>query len=107
RRQPPGLRPCDPPMNPTPLVSIGLPVRNGEKYLRQALDSLLAQTFADFEIVVCDNCSTDSTGRICRAYAARDRRVRYVRNGRDIGPADNYTRCFELSRGRYFRWHAH
>ena len=56
----------------TPLVSIGLPVYNGERYLREALDSLLTQTFADFELILSDNCSTDGTADICREYAAQD-----------------------------------
>src|SRR5438105_14597753 len=90
-----------------PAISIGMPVRNGEKYVSQAIDSLLAQTFTDFELIICDNASTDRTERICREYAAKDGRIRYHRNERDIGPAQNYTRCFGLARGTYFRWHAH
>src|SRR5207245_725070 len=84
-----------------------MPVRNGEKYVRQAIESILAQTFSDWELVICDNASTDATEAICREYAARDPRVRYSRNAENLGPAGNHARCFELSRGRYFRWHAH
>jgi glycosyltransferase involved in cell wall biosynthesis len=58
-------------MNPP--VSIGLPVRNGRTYLGQAVDSILAQTYENFELVVSDNASTDRTEPICRAYAARGR----------------------------------
>jgi glycosyltransferase involved in cell wall biosynthesis len=88
-------------------VSIGLPVFNGENYLEQALDSLLAQTYSDFEIVICDNASTDSTPDICQAYAARDRRIRYHRNEIGIGVDRNFNRVFELATGEYFKWAAH
>jgi glycosyltransferase involved in cell wall biosynthesis len=90
-----------------PRVSIGMPVRNGQRYIRQALDSLLAQTFGDFELIICDNASTDATELICREYQERDVRVRYFRNERDLGPAGNHNKCVNLSRGQYFRWHAH
>src|SRR5437879_4929447 len=90
----------------TPRVSIGVAVYNGERYLAEALDSLLAQTFEDFELTICDNASTDRTGEIGRAYAAQDRRVRYVRNPRHLGVGGNFRRAFELSRGQYFRWAA-
>jgi glycosyltransferase involved in cell wall biosynthesis len=90
-----------------PLVSIGIPVRNGQKYIHEALDSLLAQTLSDLEIIVCDNDSSDNTGTICQAYSARDPRVRYFRNECDLGPAGNHNRCFAHARGTYFKWHAH
>lgn len=92
---------------PRPKVSIGIPVRNGQRYLGRALDSLLAQTFTDFEIIICDNDSSDQTETICREYKARDPRVRYFRNGTNLGPAGNHNKCFNISRGQYFRWHAH
>jgi glycosyltransferase involved in cell wall biosynthesis len=85
-------------------VSIGMPVYNGERYVAETLDSLLAQTFGDFELIICDNASTDGTEHICRAYADRDTRIRYVRNPRNLGAAGNYKRVFELSSGEYFRW---
>lgn len=90
-----------------PKVSLGLPVYNGEKFLRQALDSLLQQDYEDFELVICDNASTDETGSICLDYAQRDNRVRYSRNDENIGLAPNHNRVFELSRGEYFKWVAH
>ncbi len=90
----------------TPRISVGVPVYNGERYLATTLDSLLAQTFADFELIVCDNASTDRTEDIGRAYAARDPRVRYVRNPRNLGSTGNYRRAFELATGEYFRWSA-
>jgi glycosyltransferase involved in cell wall biosynthesis len=58
-------------MTPKPKVSIGMPVYNGEKLMRETLDSLRAQTFTDFELIICDNASEDSTEEICREYAAR------------------------------------
>jgi hypothetical protein len=90
-----------------PRLSVGLPVYNGQRFLRAALDSLLAQTFRDFELIVCDNASTDSTESICREYAARDARVRYFRHPANIGPAANYNACFRHARGEFFRWAAH
>lgn len=86
-------------------VSIGVPVYNGERYLGAALDSLLTQTFGDFELIICDNASTDATGEIARSYAAKDRRVRYVRNETNLGLARNYGRALECSSGEYFGWH--
>ncbi|HMB96546.1 MAG TPA: glycosyltransferase family A protein, partial [Tepidisphaeraceae bacterium] len=94
-------------MSIRPKVSIGMPVRNGQRFIRQAIDSLLAQTFTNFELIICDNASTDSTEAICREYASRDSRVRYFRNSRNLGPAGNHNKCVDLSQGDYFRWHAH
>ncbi|OLC77071.1 MAG: hypothetical protein AUH78_05100 [Gemmatimonadetes bacterium 13_1_40CM_4_69_8] len=88
----------------SPRVSVGVPVHNGERYLGEALDSLLAQTFEDFELIVCDNASTDRTGDIARSYAAKDRRVRYACNEQNLGANRNFRRTFELSSGEYFRW---
>jgi glycosyltransferase involved in cell wall biosynthesis len=88
-------------------VSIGMPVRNGQRFIHKAIDSLLSQTVGDFELIICDNASSDATEAICRDYAARDKRVRYFRNDRNLGPAGNHNRCFALSRGTYYRWHAH
>ena len=91
----------------TPRVSIGLPVYNGERFVGEAIESVLAQTFADFELVISDNASTDGTEAICRGFAARDRRVRYVRAAQNQGAAWNFNRTFELSTGELFKWLAH
>lgn len=91
----------------SPRVSIGLPVFNGERYLREALDSLLAQTFSDFEIVISDNASDDATAEICEAYAEKDDRVRYERQPVNRGAATNYNRTFAMARGELFKWAAH
>ena len=91
-----------------PRVSIALPVYNGEEYVGPAIESLLAQTFTDFELVIVDNASTDRTSEICRAFAAGDSRVRYHRNERNIGGGPNQNRGFELAnRAPYFKWAAH
>ena len=90
-----------------PLVGLGLPVYNGENYLREALDSLLAQTWTDWGLVLSDNGSTDGTPAICREYAARDGRIRYLRVERNRGASWNFNRVFQLSNSPLFRWTAH
>jgi glycosyltransferase involved in cell wall biosynthesis len=90
-----------------PRVSIGLPVYNGENFLAEALDSLLAQTFTDFELIISDNASTDKTREICEAYAAQDARIHYYCNETNIGGSRNFNRVFEMARGTYFKWAAH
>jgi glycosyltransferase involved in cell wall biosynthesis len=91
----------------TPRVSIGLPVYNGQRYLAAAIESLLAQTFTDFELIISDNASTDRTQEICREFAVRDSRIRCYREPKNKGIAWNFTRTFELARGEFFQWHAH
>jgi glycosyltransferase involved in cell wall biosynthesis len=90
-----------------PRVSIGLPVYNGERFLEEALRSLLSQTFTDFELIISDNASTDRTAEICKTHASADSRIRYFRSERNLGLAWNWNRVFALSSGEYFRWSAH
>ncbi|HEY9771482.1 MAG TPA: glycosyltransferase family 2 protein [Coleofasciculaceae cyanobacterium] len=90
-----------------PLVSIGMPVYNGERFLENALNSILAQTFTDFELIISDNGSTDRTEDICRTYANADRRIRYFRNQQNFGAGWNFDRVTELARGKYFKWACH
>jgi len=90
-----------------PRVSIGLPVYNGEDYLREAIDSILSQSFEDFELIISDNASTDGTQFICEHYAKSDSRIRYLRNDVNIGAAPNYNCLISLARGEYFKWAAH
>lgn len=90
-----------------PKLSIGIPVFNGQEFLPELLDSLLAQTFADFEILICDNTSTDRTPQICSDYERRDSRIRYFRNSRNLGAIANFNRVFELSTSPLFKWAAH
>jgi hypothetical protein len=89
-----------------PLLSIGLFVYNAERFIVAALDSLLAQTFSDFELIISDNASTDRTGQICQEYAARDSRIRYYRNQHNMGAGWNIRRVYYLASGRYFKWAA-
>ena len=89
-----------------PRVTIGLPVYNGDAFLAAAIDSLLAQTYRDFELIISDNASTDDTERIGRAFAAADPRVRYERNATNIGLAGNFNRVFRMARGELFKWAA-
>ena len=95
------------PNPPAPLVSIGLPVYNGENYVEEAIQSVLAQTMGDFELVISDNASADRTSLICEDWAASDGRIRYFRNDRNLGACANYNSAFAHSRGMYFKWLAH
>jgi glycosyltransferase involved in cell wall biosynthesis len=89
-------------------VSIGMPVFNGQNYIADAIESVLAQTFTSFELVIADNASTDATESICRAYAARDFRIRYHRSAYNRGAACNYELVYRLSSPTaYFKWLAH
>lgn len=87
-----------------PVISVGMPVYNGERYLAQAIETVLDQSQRDFELVISDNASTDRTESICRQYAAKDARIRYIRNSSNIGAARNYNQLFHQSVGKYFRW---
>lgn len=90
----------------TPRVSIGMPVRNGERFIAEAIDSILRQTFSDFELIVRDNASVDRTQEICRSYAAKDGRVRYIRTETNVGAGGNYNLIVPLAAGAYFKWAA-
>jgi glycosyltransferase involved in cell wall biosynthesis len=92
--------------SPTPKVSLGIPVYNGERYLEEALESLLAQSFEDFEIVISDNASTDATEEICRTFARNDDRISYFRSERNRGVLHNFNEVFRRSQGEYFKWAA-
>lgn len=87
-----------------------MPVYNGQNYLRDAIESILAQSYTDFRLIITDNCSTDATQDICREYAALDKRIEYHRHPENIGAAPNFNSCFELAQGagcEYFKWAAH
>jgi len=90
-----------------PRVSVGLPVFNGEEHLEKGLRSLLSQDLDDFELIISDNASSDSTPEICADYVRQDRRIRYVRNEKNIGAARNFSRLVDLASGEYFKWAAH
>lgn len=89
------------------LVSIGLPVYNGQNFLRLAAESLLNQTYRNIELIISDNASADATEQICRELAASDSRVRYVRQPQNVGAIPNHNATFHLARGEYFMWASH
>ena len=97
-------------MNPTtptllpPTISIGLPVYNGERFLSHALESILGQTFSEIEIIISDNASTDDTANICKQFAMRDARIRYIRQTENIGAMRNWNYVAKQARGKYFKW---
>jgi glycosyltransferase involved in cell wall biosynthesis len=91
----------------TPLVSIGLAVYNGENYVAEAIQCVRDQTFSNWELIICDNSSTDRTVSICRELAGQDSRIRIYQNARNMGASFNYNEVFRLSRGQYFKWIAH
>ena len=90
-------------MSLTPLVNVGLFVYNGERFLEEALQSIVNQTFTDFELIIFDNASTDRTGEITLAYAKRDDRIRYYRSDKNMGAGWNARRVYELATGKYFK----
>ncbi|MGH3833565.1 MAG: glycosyltransferase family 2 protein [Pseudonocardiaceae bacterium] len=94
-------------MPPAPRLSIGLPVYNGQNYLAESLDALLGQGYAEFELIISDNASTDGTAEICRRYAAIDPRIRYIRQPRNIGAAPNHNLVVREARGELFQWASH
>ena len=94
-------------MSQQPKISIGMPIYNGEEFIRESIDSILAQTFTDFELIITDNTSTDKTQEICEEYAAKDQRIHYHRNEQNFGAAANFNYAFKLAKGDYFKWAAH
>lgn len=93
-------------MSAAPRLTVGLPVYNGEKYVAEALDALLGQTYTDFELIISDNASTDGTGEISRRYEKEDSRVRYYRQAHNVGLAPNHNFVAEHARGELFKWAA-
>lgn len=91
-------------MSSKPMICVGMPVYNGQRYIRNAIDSILCQTFTDFELIISDNASLDSTEQICREYASQDPRIRYIRQKANIGAPRNWNCVFSYSRAPYFKW---
>lgn len=83
----------------TPKVSVCIPVFNGEDYIGEAVESVLKQSFEDFELVVSDNCSNDSTEKVVKKFC--DDRLKFIRNDKNLGPVGNSNRCLELAKGQY------
>ena len=88
-------------------VSIGMPVYNGEKYIRQAIDSVLAQTFTDFEVIISDNASTDKTETICREYQKQDKRIKFIKQEENKGGSFNFPYVLGKAKSEYFVWLAY
>jgi glycosyltransferase involved in cell wall biosynthesis len=87
-----------------PLVSIGVPLYNEERFLRDSLRAILQQDYRNLEIIISDNCSTDSTADICRELAAGDERVHIINQTSNVGAAANFVKVLEQAGGRYFMW---
>jgi len=90
--------------NSQPLVSIGIPVYNGERFLSQTLQSLQDQDYKNLELIICDNGSSDGTATICREHQSMDYRMQYYRSETNMGAIQNFNRAFELAVGKYFMW---
>lgn len=91
-------------MSLSPLVSIGIPVYNGEKTIDTCIKSVLNQTYGNIEIIISDNCSSDSTATICRDFANLDSRITLVVQDENIGPVSNFDFVLSRSTGTYFMW---
>ena len=90
----------------SPKVSIGMPVYNGEKYLRRSLSALVSQSFLDFELIISDNASTDNTSDICLEFSAKDNRIKYFRQTENIGAWRNFKYVLDEAQAEYFMWSA-
>jgi glycosyltransferase involved in cell wall biosynthesis len=91
-------------MSRTPRLSVGIPDYNGHNYLADSIESLLGQSYEDFELIISDNASTDDTADICRRYEKQDSRIRYFRQKHNIGGAPNHNFLVEQARGELFKW---
>ncbi len=94
-------------VGPGPPLTIGLPVYNGERFVAEAVESILAQEFGDFLLTISDNASTDATEEICRELAARDARITYERHTTNRGAAWNYNHLARSATSPFFKWAAH
>lgn len=90
-----------------PLVTVGIPIRNAESYLEQALASIQGQTYRNLEILIADNNSQDRSPAICRTAAESDPRIRYFRHTEDRGMVENFNFLVHSASGEFFMWHAH
>jgi glycosyltransferase involved in cell wall biosynthesis len=93
--------------NPTPKVSIGMPVFNGEIFIKRAINSLLAQSFKDFELIISDNASDDLTQVTCLDYVQKDSRVIYLKNDHNVGALANFHNVLQMARAEIFFWAPH
>ena len=88
------------------IVSIGLPIHNGEFFLKKRIDSILNQTFKNFELIISDNASSDETRKICEEYAKQDSRIQYIHQKKNIGALQNFKFVLQNAIGKYFVWAA-
>ena len=89
-----------------PKVTIGIPVFNGDQFLRKSIESIINQSYQDIEIIISDNCSTDNTEKICKTYAFNDKRIRYIKQSVNLGIFGNLEFVLSKAVGRYFMWSA-
>ncbi len=85
----------------TPLVSIGIPVYNAESTIKETIQCIIEQTYQNWELIICDNCSTDNTVKIIEQFS--DKRIRFYRNDENIGMLENFKKVAKLSEGEYYK----
>ena len=88
----------------TPAVSIGMPIYNESRFIQKTIESLIRQSYTKFELTISDNASTDKTEEICRKYAAKDKRIKYIRCENNLGATLNFLNALNLSSAPYFFW---
>ncbi|WP_310485012.1 glycosyltransferase [Chamaesiphon sp. VAR_48_metabat_403] len=94
-------------MSKQPFLTIGIPIYNGERYIRESLDSIISQDYSNLEIIISDNCSTDKTKDICLEYADRDSRIKYYEQETNLGATANFNFILKLATGTFFTWAAY
>jgi glycosyltransferase involved in cell wall biosynthesis len=98
------MQPADDSPIPTPKVSVCIPVFRGADFISDAIESVLAQDFRDFELLIVDDCSGDGTGKIIERYASQDPRIIYKVNDSNLGMVANWNNCLKMARGRYVKF---
>ncbi len=88
----------------SPRISVLIPTYNYARYLAEAIESVLAQDFRDFELLIVDDCSADNTAEVVKPYCARDARVRFTVNSTNLGMVNNWNYCLEQARGKYIKF---
>ncbi len=94
-------------MSGSPRLTIGLPVYNGENFLAESIEALLSQSYDNYELIISDNASTDSTPEICKHYQYIDSRIKYFRHPVNIGAAPNHNFLVHQANGELFKWASH
>jgi glycosyltransferase involved in cell wall biosynthesis len=100
----PNLQTNEPAVKASPKVSVLIPVYNSERYLAECLDSILAQDFRDYEILIADDGSTDNSRELIKAYAAKDARIRWWQNPQNLGLTQNHNACLREARGEFIKF---